>query len=74
MTQLVGSLALDGLTLTPLTPTIGAEVGGVDLRQPLEAGQVAAIRQALLDWKVLFSAIRRSTPTSIWPLPAISVA
>jgi taurine dioxygenase len=54
MTQLVGSLVLDGLTLTPLTPTIGAEVGGIDLRQPLEAGQVAAIRQALLDWKVLF--------------------
>lgn len=54
MTQRVGSLALDGLTLTPLTPTIGAEVGGVDLRQPLEAGQVTAIRQALLDWKVLF--------------------
>ncbi|MEY3260155.1 MAG: hypothetical protein RIT46_984 [Pseudomonadota bacterium] len=54
MTQLVGSLVLDGLSLTPLTPTIGAEVGGIDLRQPLEAGQVAAIRQALLDWKVLF--------------------
>jgi taurine dioxygenase len=54
MTQPVGSLALDGLTLTPLTPTIGAEVGGIDLRHPLEAGQVAAIRQALLDWKVLF--------------------
>lgn len=54
MTQRVGSLALDGLTLTPLTPTIGAEVGGVDLRQSLEAGQVTAIRQALLDWKVLF--------------------
>lgn len=32
MTQLVGSLVLDGLTLTPLTPTIGAEVGGIDLR------------------------------------------
>lgn len=54
MTQLVSSLVLDGLTLTPLTPTIGAEVGGIDLRQPLEAGQVGAIRQALLDWKVLF--------------------
>ena len=54
MTLLVGSLVLDGLTLTPLTPTIGAEVGGIDLRWPLEAGQVAAIRQGLLDWKVLF--------------------
>ncbi len=54
MTELARSLTLDGLTLTPLTPTIGAEVGGVDLRQPLSAGQAAAIRQALLDWKVLF--------------------
>lgn len=54
MTQPVGSLTLDGLTVTPLTPTIGAEIGGLDLRLPLEAGQVAAIRQALLDWKVLF--------------------
>ena len=54
MTELVRHLTLDSLTLTPLTPTIGAEVGGVDLRAPLTASQVSAIRQALLDWKVLF--------------------
>ena len=34
--------------------TIGAEVGGIDLREPLTTSQVSAIRQALLDWKVLF--------------------
>lgn len=54
MTELVRHLTLDTLTLTPLTPTIGAEVGGIDLSQPATPSQVRAIRQALLDWKVLF--------------------
>jgi len=54
MNQLVRSLRLSSLTLAPLTPTIGAEVSGVDLSKPVEAGEVAALRQALLDWKVLF--------------------
>ncbi len=54
MNQLVRNLTVDSLTLSPLTPTIGAEVSGIDLAQPLDAGAVAALRQALLDWKVLF--------------------
>lgn len=54
MTELVRHLELDGLTISPLTPTIGAEIAGVDLRQPLSPSNVAALRQALLDWKVLF--------------------
>jgi len=54
MTEPVRHLTLDSLTLTPLTPTIGAEVGGIDLSQPATPSQVSAIRQALLDWKVLF--------------------
>lgn len=54
MNQLVRNLTLDSLTLSPLTPTIGAEVSGIDLAQPLSAGAKAALRQALLDWKVLF--------------------
>jgi len=54
MNQLVGSLVIEDLTLTPLTPTIGAEIEGVDLRRPLDARTVAALRKALLDWKVLF--------------------
>jgi taurine dioxygenase len=54
MNQLVRNLTLDSLTLSPLTPTIGAEVSGIDLAQPLDAGTKAALRQALLDWKVLF--------------------
>ncbi|HZC16251.1 MAG TPA: TauD/TfdA family dioxygenase [Caulobacteraceae bacterium] len=54
MNQLVRDLKIDSLTLTPLTPTIGAEVSGIDLSQPLDAAARGAIRQALLDWKVLF--------------------
>ncbi|MDH4386206.1 MAG: TauD/TfdA family dioxygenase [Caulobacter sp.] len=54
MTHLVRNLTLGRLTVTPLTPTIGAEIDGLDLSQPIEAGEVSAVRQALLDWKVLF--------------------
>lgn len=54
MNQLVRSLQVEDLTLVPLTPTIGAEVEGVDLARPLDGRTVSALRQALLDWKVLF--------------------
>ncbi|ETF02904.1 taurine dioxygenase [Advenella kashmirensis W13003] len=43
-----------GLTVTPLTAHIGAQIDGVDLRFDLTARQVAAIRAALLQWKVVF--------------------
>jgi taurine dioxygenase len=42
------------LDLDPLTATIGAEVRGVDLREDLDDDTIAAIRAALLAWKVLF--------------------
>jgi taurine dioxygenase len=42
------------LAVRPLTATIGGEVSGVDLSEPLDGGTVAAIRQALLDRYVLF--------------------
>ncbi|MGD0189635.1 MAG: TauD/TfdA family dioxygenase [Rhizomicrobium sp.] len=41
-------------TLQPLTPTIGAEINGIDLRQPLDGTTLADLRDALLTWKVLF--------------------
>ncbi len=41
-------------SLAPLTPTIGAEIGGIDLARPLDVAALAALRRALLDWKVLF--------------------
>jgi taurine dioxygenase len=42
------------LTVEPLTPTIGAEVSGVDLREELDDATVAAIRAALVRHKVVF--------------------
>jgi taurine dioxygenase len=54
MNQLVRTLEVEGLVLTPLTPTIGAEVSGIDLAEPLSPADKTALRRALLDWKVLF--------------------
>ena len=42
------------LDVSPLTPVIGAEVSGVDLRADLPAGVVDDLNAALLRWKVLF--------------------
>jgi taurine dioxygenase len=39
---------------TPLGPVLGAEVEGMDLREPLSDGVVADLRQGLLRHKVLF--------------------
>ena len=44
---------LDGLRLTPISPHLGAEVEGVDLKQPLSPAQVSAVYDALLRHKVL---------------------
>ncbi len=42
------------ITIDPMTATIGAEVGGVDLADELSDETIAEIRGALLEWKVLF--------------------
>lgn len=47
-------LAESPLAVEPLTPGIGAEIGGVDLSQPLSDDTVAAIRAALLVHRVIF--------------------
>jgi taurine dioxygenase len=41
-------------TVKPLTPTIGAEVLDIDLAKPMDVATLAAIRQTLLEWKVIF--------------------
>lgn len=43
-----------GLEIRKLTPAIGAEIAGVDLSGELSDAVIAAIRQALLDHRVIF--------------------
>jgi taurine dioxygenase len=45
----------------PLGPVIGAEIGGVDLREPLTPELFAELDRALLEWKVLFFRGQRIT-------------
>ncbi|MEU0822164.1 TauD/TfdA dioxygenase family protein [Streptomyces mirabilis] len=42
------------LGIHPLTPHIGAEITGVDLSHPIGADLADELRQALLEWKVIF--------------------
>ena len=42
------------ITIHPQSRTIGAELRGIDLTQSLSDEAIAVVRQALLDWKVLF--------------------
>jgi len=45
---------MEALSLKPLTPSIGAEIEGVDLGVPLDEATREALRAALLEWKVIF--------------------
>ncbi|MFD9460517.1 TauD/TfdA dioxygenase family protein [Streptomyces sp. NPDC060027] len=40
--------------IRPLTPHIGAEIAGVDLSLPIGEDLAAELKQALLEWKVIF--------------------
>lgn len=42
------------ITITPQSPTIGAVVSGIDLREAVPDAVVSELRDALLRWKVLF--------------------
>ena len=42
------------IEIRPLSVNIGAEIHGIDISQPLDDATVAAIRDALLRWKVIF--------------------
>ncbi len=42
------------LEVRPVTSIIGAEIDGLDLREPLDADTVAELSEALVRWKVLF--------------------
>lgn len=42
------------IAISPMSPTLGAEIDGVKMSGDLPDEQIAEIRQALLDWKVIF--------------------
>lgn len=42
------------IDVQPMSAVIGAEIAGVDLRQPLDDTVVSEIREALLRWRVVF--------------------
>jgi taurine dioxygenase len=48
--------------ITPLTPTVGAVIAGVDLSQPLSDDLLAEIRRALLAHQVIFFEDQHLTP------------
>ena len=43
-----------GPLVEPVTPTIGAEISGVDLSRPLDAATLDGIQEALRQWRVIF--------------------
>jgi taurine dioxygenase len=49
-----GTTTSDAVEVVPLTLHIGAEIRGVDLRRPLPPAQLKAVRDAFLQWKVVF--------------------
>ena len=50
------------LTVKPLEPTIGAEISGVDLSQPISDAVRDEIKAALLEYKVVFFRDQELTP------------
>ena len=45
---------MENIKIRPLTPSVGAEISGVDLGKPLNSQETKKIQSALLDWKVIF--------------------
>lgn len=62
MTTAASHATLTRLTVAPLTPTIGAEISGIDLREEQDDATIAEIRAALLTHKVIFFRDQDITP------------
>ena len=54
MTIHVGAEVFSRFEARPMTPSIGAELHGIDLSEPLDDALVADVRAALLKYKVIF--------------------
>jgi len=61
------------LEIHKLTPTVGAEVRGVELAN-VDPQEIAAIRHALLDNGVLFFRNQELSPISTWDSHGTSVS
>ena len=51
-----------GITVRPLSAYTGAEISGIDLREPLEEQDYLKIRQAINDWGAIFFRDQVLTP------------
>ena len=60
MTQIVETESR--VTLAPITPRFGAVVEGVNAKEPLSDGQINALKDAILQYKVLFLRDQNLTP------------
>ena len=56
MTTTLARPSFTKFSVVPLTPRIGAELHGIDLREPLTDETIAEIRRALLAHKVISNA------------------
>lgn len=54
MDGLVSSAKYEAITVTPASPTVGAEIGNIDLTRPLTEPELAEVKRAFLEFGVLF--------------------
>ena len=59
---MIAAMTFDILRPRPLTPALGAEIGGVDLSRDMDDATVAEIRRAVLQYKVVFFRDQDITP------------
>ncbi|MEZ5382007.1 MAG: TauD/TfdA family dioxygenase [Microthrixaceae bacterium] len=52
--QRLSELRWERFTVTPMSATIGGEISGINLADELDDATIAELRQALLDYKVIF--------------------
>ena len=55
------ALPFERIEIRPMSPTIGAEIHGVDLSKPLDDATLAEVRSALLEYKAIFFRDQRLT-------------
>lgn len=62
MTDTITQRVFERLKVAPLTPSVGAEISGIDLREEQDDATIAEVRAALLAHKVIFFRDQFITP------------